>query len=198
VPILFLFAAATGLAYGRLAGTVRSADDAVRGMARSMETLGGYLVLVFFAAQFVAYFNWTQLGLVTAVKGAEALKASGLGGIPLLLAFVLLSAFLNLFMGSASAKWALMAPVLVPMFMLLGYDPALTQAAYRIGDSCTNPISPMMSYFALIIAFFQKYDRDAGIGTLVATMAPYSVVFLLAWSALLAGWMALGLPLGPS
>lgn len=198
VPLLFLCATTCGLAYGRAAGTVRTPEEAVRGMAKAMETLGGYLVLVFFAAQFVAYFNWTQLGIVVAVKGADALRASGLAGVPLLLAFVALSAFLNLFMGSASAKWALMAPVFVPMFLLLGYDPALTQAAYRIGDSCTNPISPMMSYFPLIVAFFQRYDRAAGIGTIVATMAPYSVVFVVGWSLLLAVWMVLGLPFGPS
>jgi aminobenzoyl-glutamate transport protein len=198
VALLFLGGALCGLAYGMAAGTIRQDADAIRGMAKSMETLGGYLVLVFFAAQFVAYFNWTQLGLVVAVKGAETLRALGLGGGPLLVAFVLFSAFINLFIGSASAKWALMAPVFVPMFMLLGYDPALTQAAYRIGDSSTNIISPMMSYFALIIAFVQRYDARAGIGTLVATMLPYSASFLAVWIVLLLVWRALGFPLGPA
>jgi aminobenzoyl-glutamate transport protein len=197
VAMIFLLGALCGLAYGLAARTIRSDADAMKGMARSMETLGGYLVLVFFAAQFVAYFNWTNLGLIIAVKGASALQASGLGGLPLILAFIALTAFLNLFMGSASAKWALMAPVFVPMLMLLGYPPELTQAAYRIGDSSTNIISPMMSYFALIIAFFQRYDRSAGIGTLVATMLPYSLSLLLAWSVLLVAWIQLGLPLGP-
>jgi len=113
-----------------------------------------------------------------------------------LVAFIFLSALINLIMGSASAKWALMAPVFVPMFMLLGYSPELTQAAYRIGDSCTNVISPMMSYFALIIAFFQKYEPKAGIGTLTATMIPYSITFILAWTVFFGIWLALGLPLG--
>jgi aminobenzoyl-glutamate transport protein len=198
VALIFLGGAAGGLAYGFAAGTIRSDGEAVKGMSKSMETLGGYLVLVFFAAQFVAYFNWTNLGLIFAVKGAEALKASGLGGIPLILGFVLLSAFLNLFMGSASAKWALMAPVFVPMFLLLGYDAALTQAAYRVGDSTTNIISPMMSYFALIISFFQRYDRSAGIGTLIATMLPYSFAFLVVWCVVLVAWMMLRLPFGPA
>jgi aminobenzoyl-glutamate transport protein len=197
VAFIFLAGALLGCAYGLGAGTLRSDADAMRGMARAMETLGSYMVLVFFAAQFVAYFNWTNLGLILAVKGAELLKASGLGGIALMLGFVALSAFLNLFIGSASAKWALMAPVFVPMLMLLGYTPELTQAAYRIGDSTTNIISPMMTYFALIVSFVERYDKQAGIGTVVATMLPYSVAFLLAWSLLLMLWMALGLPLGP-
>jgi aminobenzoyl-glutamate transport protein len=160
-------------------------------------SLGGYLVLVFFAAQFVKYFDWTNLGLIFAVKGAEFLKGSGLQGTPILLAFVVLTGFINLFMGSASAKWALMAPVFVPMFLVLGYPPELTQCAFRIGDSCTNIVSPMMSYFALIIAFVQRYDPRAGIGTLVATMLPYTIVFLIVWSILFGAWVELGLPLGP-
>jgi len=198
VAIIFLAGALAGIAYGFGARTFKNEHDALGGMQKSMETLGGYLVLVFFAAQFVAYFNWTNLGLIFAVKGAEALKASGLGGVPLMLSFVLLSSVLNLFMGSASAKWALMAPVFIPMFMLLGYPPELTQAAYRIGDSSTNIIAPMMSYFALIIAFVQRYLPGAGIGTLVATMLPYSLSFLATWSVLLVVWMTFGWPLGPA
>lgn len=197
VTLVFAGGLVAGLAYGLAARTIRSDADALNGMAKSMSTLGGYLVIVFFAAQFVAYFNWTNLGLILAVKGANALKASGLGGTPVLIAFVGLTAFVNLFIGSASSKWALMAPVFVPMFLLLGFPPATTQCAFRIGDSCTNVISPMMSYFALIIAFFQRYDPQAGIGTLVATMLPYAVTFLLAWTALLALWLELGLPFGP-
>jgi aminobenzoyl-glutamate transport protein len=166
-------------------------------MSQQMSTLGGYMVLVFFAAQFVAFFNWTNLGLILAVEGAHFLKEAGLHQVPLMLSFVLLAATINLAMGSASAKWALMAPVFVPMFMLLGYPPELTQAAYRVGDSVTNIISPMMSYFALIIAFLQRYLARAGIGTLVSVMLPYSVTFLVGWSALLVAWMLLGWPFGP-
>lgn len=197
VAILFVFGAVPGIAYGVAAGTYRSDGQVMKAMGKSMETLGVYLVLVFFASQFVAYFNWSNLGLVLAVKGSEVLRTSGLGPIPLLAAFVLVSAALNLLMGSASAKWAIVAPVFVPMFMLLGFSPELTQAAYRIGDSTTNVISPMMTYFALIVAFVARWNPKAGIGTVVATMLPYSVVFLVVWTAMLAAWLLFGLPLGP-
>jgi aminobenzoyl-glutamate transport protein len=162
-----------------------------------MGTLATYIVLVFFAAQFVYFFRYSNLGLILAIDGAQFLKNIGLTGIPLIVAFVLLSAFINMFMGSASAKWAIMAPVFIPMFMLLGYHPALTQAAFRIGDSVTNLITPMMSYFALIVAFAQKYDEEYGIGTIISTMIPYTIIFTIFWSALLIVWMLLGLPLGP-
>ncbi len=197
VALIFFSGTFFGIAYGLGARTIRNDSDVVKSMGKSMETLGTYLVLVFFAAQFVAYFNWTNLGLIVAVKGAEVLRASGLGTIPLIISFVFVSATINLFMGSASAKWAIMAPIFVPMFMLLGYTPEFTQAAYRIGDSTTNIISPMMSYFALIVAFVARYDKKAGIGTIIATMLPYSITFLVVWILLLTGWILLGLPLGP-
>ena len=198
VAMIFLGGTIMGVAYGLGARTIRNDSDVVKGMGKAMETLGVYMVLVFFAAQFVAYFNWTKLGLIFAVTGAEALKVSGLGGIPMMIGFVLFSAFVNLFIGSASAQWAIMAPVFVPMFMLLGYAPELTQVAYRIGDSTTNIISPMMSYFAFLIAILRRYDKEAGIGTLVATMLPYSMVFLACWILLLVAWMFFGWPLGPN
>jgi aminobenzoyl-glutamate transport protein len=197
VALIFLSAAIAGIAYGIGAGTFKSDNDVMKGMAKSMETLGSYIVLVFFAAQFVAYFNWTNLGLIMAIKGAAGLKALALGPIPLMLAFVLVAAMINLVMGSASAKWAIMAPVFIPMFMLLGYTPEFTQMAYRVGDSVTNIISPMMSYFALIVAFIARYDKKAGIGTVISTMLPYSFVFLLGWSLLLVIWVLLELPIGP-
>jgi aminobenzoyl-glutamate transport protein len=197
VAIIFGYGVIAGIAYGVGAGTIKSDVDVIKGMSASMSTLGGYLVLVFFAAQFVAFFNWTQLGLVFAVEGADALKSLGLPTIPLFICFILLTAVVNLFMGSSSAKWALMAPVFIPMFMLLGYSPEMTQVAYRVGDSVTNIISPMMSYFALIIAFFQRYEPKAGIGTLVATMLPYSIVFLVGWSLMFGVWIWFELPIGP-
>lgn len=197
VAIIFIGGALAGLAYGIAAKTIKSDSDAMKGMSKSMETLGSYLVLVFFAAQFVAYFNKTNLGLIIAVEGSSVLKSLNLGEIPLMISFVILTSILNLFMGSASAKWAIMAPVFIPMFMLLGYSPEFTQAAYRVGDSVSNVISPMMSYFALIIAMIQKYDKNAGLGTLISTMIPYTVVFFIIWSLLLVGWVAMDLPLGP-
>ena len=197
VTIIFIAAALLGIAYGIGAGSIKNDTDIMKGMAKSMETLGMYIVLVFFAAQFVAYFKWTNLGLIFAIEGAQMLQASGLGPIPLMLTFILLTAFINMFMGSASAKWTVMAPVFIPMFMLLGISPELTQVVYRIGDSTTNIISPMMSYFALIVAFIQKYDKNAGIGTVIATMLPYTIVFMIVWAILLIGWMLLGIPVGP-
>ncbi|GGA72547.1 aminobenzoyl-glutamate transporter [Arenimonas soli] len=197
VVVIFLYGVIAGVAFGVGAGTIRSDNDVLKGMSVSMSTLGSYMVLVFFAAQFVAYFNWSQLGLIFAVEGADLLRAWDLPTIPLFICFILLTAVVNLFMGSASAKWALMAPVFIPMFMLLGYSPEMTQVAYRVGDSVTNIISPMMSYFALIIAFFQRYEPKAGIGTLVATMLPYSIVFLLGWSIMFGFWIWFELPIGP-
>jgi aminobenzoyl-glutamate transport protein len=197
VAMIFLVGAGTGIAYGIGAGTYRNDTQVMKGMGKAMETLALYMVLVFFAAQFVAYFNWTNLGLIIAVKGSEVLKASGLGPIPLLVAFVFISGLINLFMGSASAKWAIMAPVFIPMLMLLGYSPELTQVAYRIGDSTTNIISPMMTYFALIVAWLARWDPKAGIGTVIATMLPYTVVFFLVWTVVFAVWLFFGIPVGP-
>lgn len=197
VAFIFFGATSMGIAYGVGARTIRNDSDAVEGMGKSMETLGIYIVLCFFAAQFVAFFKWTNLGLIFAIKGAAVLEAAGLGDIPLIVSFVLLSATINLAMGSASAKWAIMAPVFIPMFMLLGYSPELVQATYRVGDSVTNVISPLMSYFPLIVAFMKKYADNAGIGTVVATMLPYSFAFFVVWTILLIVWLWLGLPLGP-
>lgn len=197
VTIIFVMAVVAGIAYGIGAKTIKSDNDVMKGMGKSMETLGSYIVLVFFAAQFVAYFKWTNIGLITAIKGAEVLQAMNMGTIPLMISFIVVAAIINLIMGSASAKWAIMAPVFIPMFMMLGMSPELTQLVYRVGDSVTNIISPMMSYFALIVAFIQQYDKKAGIGTVVSIMLPYSVVFFIGWTILLIIWMLIGLPIGP-
>jgi aminobenzoyl-glutamate transport protein len=197
VAMLFITAGGMGLAYGFSTGVYKNDGDVVSGMATSMKTLATYLVLVFFAAQFVAYFKWSNLGIIMAVKGAGLLMSADIGLIPLMILFILLSATINMLMGSASAKWAILAPIFIPMFMIMGYSPELSQVVYRIGDSVTNVISPMMSFFALIIAFYQKYDPKAGIGTIIATMVPYSIAFLVAWIILLVAWLLLGLPLGP-
>ncbi|HNV52345.1 MAG TPA: AbgT family transporter, partial [Tenuifilaceae bacterium] len=185
-----------GLVYGKIVGTIKNDKDVVKHMTHSMKGLAGYIVLVFFAAQFVYFFRYSNIGLIVAINGANGLSNIGLTGIPLMILFVLLAAFINLFMGSASAKWAIMAPVFIPMFMLLGYHPALTQAAFRIGDSVTNVITPMMSYFALIVTYAEKYDEKYGIGTIISLMIPYTILFLLLWIVLLIGWMQLGIPVG--
>lgn len=194
---ILVFFLVPGLVYGLVVKSIKNDKDFMKHIIKSMSTMATYIVLVFFAAQFVYFFKYSNLGLIIAINGAQFLKNIGLTGIPLIIAFVFLSAFINMFMGSASAKWAIMAPVFIPMFMLLDYHPALTQAAFRIGDSVTNPITPMMSYFALIVAFAQKYDEKYGIGTIISTMIPYTLFFIIFWSLLLIGWMFLGLPLGP-
>lgn len=197
VAILFLVAGLMGIVYGFAIKKYKNDADVMKGMAESMKSLAAYLVLVFFAAQFVEYFKWSNLGIILAINGASFIKSLDLNLIPLIILFVIFSGSINLVMGSASAKWALLAPIFVPMFMFLGYSPELTQVVYRIGDSVTNIISPMMSFFALIIVYFEKYDKKAGIGTLVATMLPYSVLFFIGWVILLVVWLYLGIPLGP-
>ncbi len=199
VAIIFLAAGIIGIAYGVGAGTIKSDRDVMKGMGDSMRTLGSYIVLVFFAAQFVAYFNWTNLGLAVAIEGASFLNSVNMGTIPMMISFILISALINLFMGSASAKWAVLAPVFIPMFMLTAnpLSPEFVQLAYRIGDSTTNIISPMMSYFALIVAFIQRYDEKSGIGTVVSLMLPYSMIFLIGWTIFFVAWYLLGLPIGP-
>lgn len=149
------------------------------------------------AAHFIALFGWSNLGSLVAVSGASGLQAIGFTGLPLIVAFVLVSSTVNLFVGSASAKWAIMAPVFVPMLMLVGYSPELVQAAYRIGDSFTNILTPLMPYFPLVIVFGQKYVPDLGIGTLISLMIPYSIGFGIFSTLLLVVWIFLGLPLGP-
>lgn len=197
VAIIFVFFAGPGLVYGLVVRAFRRDSDVVASMNTAMKSMASYIVLAFFAAQFVSFFGWTNIGVISAIKGAELLRAVNLTGIPLIVAFVALSGLLNLAISSASAKWAIMAPVFVPMFMLLGYSPELTQAAYRVGDSITNIITPMMSYFPLILVTAQKYRRDAAIGTFLSMMLPYSVTFGIIWTLLLLVWMLAGLPLGP-
>ena len=197
IALLFVIAGSLGIIYGAVTGKFKRDADVVKGMVDSLKTLAAFLVLVFFAAQFVAYFRWSNLGLIIAIEGAGFLQNANVGMVPLLVFFIILSGFINLFMGSASAKWAILGPVFIPMFMLLGYSPELSQAVFRIGDSVTNIISPMMSFFALIIVYFEKYEPKAGIGTLISTMLPYSVVLFIGWTLLLVGWTLLNLPLGP-
>lgn len=197
VAILFIVAGLMGIVYGSVLGKYKNDSDVMKGMSESMKSLSGYLVLVFFAAQFVEYFNWSNVGIILAINGAELIESLNLGLIPLVIFFVIFAGTINLVMGSASAKWALLAPIFIPMFMFLGYTPELTQVVYRVGDSVTNIISPMMSFFALIIVYFQKYDPKAGIGTLVATMLPYSITFFIGWIILLIIWLLAEFPLGP-
>jgi aminobenzoyl-glutamate transport protein len=186
-----------GIAYGIAARTIESNRDVGRMIEETLGTMGSYIALAFAASQFVAYFGWSNLGLILAVTGADLLRASGLSGIPLIVLFIFVCAAIDLFVASASAKWAVVGPVFVPMLMIMGYSPELTQAAYRIGDSFTNIITPLMPYMPLIIAFAQKYAPRIGLGTLLTLMLPYSVTFAIGWTLLLALWLLLGIPLGP-
>jgi len=194
--IAILFAIA-GLVYGRATGAVKTQADGVALASESMASMATYILLAFVAAHFIALFNWSNLGVLTAIAGADALRASGLGGPALLFSMVLLTSMINLFVGSASAKWAIMATVFVPMFMLVGITPEATQAAYRIGDTVTNIITPTLPYFALILVAGQRYVPGFSVGSLIAAMLPYSVAFLVSGAGLLLAWIALGWPLGP-
>jgi len=192
--ILFL---AAGWAYGSAAGTIKSGDELVSMMTESMKDMGYYLVLSFVAAHFVAMFSWSNLGLISAVHGADTIKSSGLP-LPLVIGLIVLfAAGLNLFVGSASAKWTLLAPVLVPMLMLLGISPEGATAAYRVGDGATNIITPLMVYFPLILIFARRWQKDFGIGSLTAMMIPYSIWMLITGVILIVIWMVLGINLGP-
>lgn len=192
--LLFLI---PGIAFGIAAGTIKSDKDVVDMMVKGISGLSGFMVLIFFAAQFTNLFTISNLGTILSVAGANFLENIGFVGLPLVICFVVITALLNLLVAVDSAKWAIMAPIFVPMFMRLGLSPELTQVAYRIGDSCTNIIAPTMPFFVLTVAFFQKYKKDSGIGTVVSTMLPYSIGFLLGWLMLFIIWYVLRLPLGP-
>ncbi len=196
VTLIFLLFLVPGIVYGLVAGTLRSSKDMIAGMTKAMESMAYYLVIMFFIAQFVYAFNVSNLGALMALEGAEALKAMALPWYVTIVGIVLLTGFVNIFVGSASGKWGLLAPIFVPMLMTLGISPDLTQAAYRVGDSSTNIITPLMPYFPLVVIYCQRYVKGTGIGTLAAMMLPYSITFLVAWTAFLLLYTFSGLPLG--
>lgn len=199
VAFIFIYFSLAGIIYGKVVRTITSSNDVVHAMNHAMTTMGAYIVLVFFAAQFVAFFKWTNLGAVLAVVGATGLESLGLTGPELFFLFIGVCGLINLSLGSASAQWAVTAPIFIPMLMLVGYSPEVIQAAYRIGDSSTNIITPMMSYFGLILAVAEKYRRDIGIGTMISMMLPYSFIFITCWSIFFYIWVfILGLPVGPN
>lgn len=198
VTFIFIFFLVPGFVYGKITGSMKGEKGVIDGMANAMSTLGLYIVIVFFAAQFVAFFGWSNLGQIFAVKGAEFLTTIGLTGPEVFIGFIAVSAMVNLMLGSASAQWAVTAPIFVPMLMLVGYSPEVIQAAYRIGDSVTNIVTPMMSYFGLILAFAAKYKKDIGIGTIISMMLPYSILFYIGWLLLFYLWVfVLEMPVGP-
>jgi aminobenzoyl-glutamate transport protein len=197
VPLMMILFLVPSLIYGKVVKVIKDSKDMANLLAKAMSGMGMYIIIAFVAAQMIAYFNWSNLGPIVAIKGAETLESIGLKGLPLFIGFIIVAALINFLIASSSAKWAILAPVFVPMFMLLGYSPALTQMAYRIGDSITNPITPMLAYFAIVLTFAKKYDPKMGIGTLMTSLLPYSIAFSIMWILLFTVWYLLGIPLGP-
>ena len=197
VPILMIYFILVGVVYGVKAGTIKNSSDVPMRMAQALEGMTGYIVLVFVIAQFINMFSYTNLGMIIAVKSADALQAAGFTGIPLMLFFILLCCVVNLFMTSGSGKWYIFAPILVPMMMMLDYSPAFAQIVYRIGDSTTNAITPIYPYIPIAIGMAKKYDKNFGMGSLISMMLPYSIAFLIVWVIQMIVWVLFNLPLGP-
>lgn len=197
VPIMLFFFFIPALAYGIVTKQFKSDKDIAEKLFKSIADMSPFIVLSFAASQMIAYFGWSNIGPILAIKGAELLQAMNFTGLSMIIGFIFICAFINILVASASAKWALLAPIFVPMFMHLNYSPALTQAVYRVGDSITNPITPMLAYFAILLAFARRYDKNIGLGTLISALLPYSVVFAIGWVILFSIWFLFGLPLGP-
>ncbi len=196
VPLIFLLFWIPGAVYGFAVGTFKSSKDMIDAMSKAMSGMAYYIVMAFFCALFIAAFSKSNLGALLAIEGAQLLKAMALPSSVTVVGIIFLTAFVNLFVGSSSAKWALLGPIFVPMLMQLGISPDLTQAAYRVGDSSSNIITPLMPYFPLVVVYCQKYVKGTGIGTLIAMMLPYSIAFLIGWSIFLLAYWGLGIPLG--
>ncbi|WP_154224460.1 AbgT family transporter [Marinicella rhabdoformis] len=196
VPLIFLLFWIPGAVYGFMAGTFKQTKDMIDAMTKAMNGMSYYLVMVFFCALFVSAFGQSNLGALMAIEGAEVLKSLALPSAVTIVGIIFLTAVVNLFVGSASGKWALLAPIFVPMLMQLGISPDLTQAAYRVGDSSSNIITPLMPYFPLVVVYCQKYVKDTGIGTLIALMLPFSITFLLGWTLFMLAYWSFGIPLG--
>ncbi|MBD8071201.1 AbgT family transporter [Bacillus sp. PS06] len=197
VPIVLFFFIVVGVTFGVTTKKITSKSDIPKFMSESMKDMSAYIVLIFAAANFIAYFNWSNLGTWLAVNGADFLTSMNLTGLPVIIGFSVLSAFLNMIIFSGSAQWALEAPIFIPMLMLLDYHPAFIQAAYRIADSSTNIITPLNPYILIVLAFMREYDKKAGLGTLISLMLPYTIIFYTIWVIMLIGFALLGIPFGP-
>ena len=197
IPIILFFFISVGVAYGVTVKKITSTKDIPKYMTEAIKDMSGYIVLIFAASQFIAYFNWTNLGTWVAVNGAEFLTSIDMTGLPVVIGFSILVSILNLIIFSGSALWALLAPVFIPMFMILDYHPAFIQAAYRIAESTTNVITPLNPYILIVLAFMQEYDKKAGLGTLISLMLPYTIIFFAIWLVMLIVFALLGIPFGP-
>lgn len=196
VTLIFLLFLIPGVVYGVVSGSVKSSKDMIEGMSKAMHSMAYYLVIMFFIAQFIYAFGQSNLGVLLALQGAAVLKAMAMPAQLTIIGIIILTGIVNLFVGSASAKWALLAPIFIPMLMQLGISPDLAQAAYRVGDSSTNIITPLMPYFPLVVVFCQRYVKNTGIGTVTAMMLPFSMTFLVLWTIYLLIYWMIGFPLG--
>jgi aminobenzoyl-glutamate transport protein len=196
IALIMLMFLTTGWCYGIGAGTLRTLTEVIAAIEKSIKNLGGTIFLFFVLSQFVAYFTYTNMGTVMALSLSGILQSANIGALPLLLGFIVVVAIIDLLLTGAIAKWAIFAPVFVPLLMKLGVEPEAVLAAYRVGDSPMNAITPLNAYFALVVGFAQKYDRNAGVGTIVSLMLPYVVWMFVLWTALFAVWKMLGLPWG--
>jgi aminobenzoyl-glutamate transport protein len=196
IPILFFFFAIPGYYYGKTVGVIQKPNDVLRQMEHGMKELSGYIVLMLVVAQFINLFSWSRLDTILAITGAEFLQATGLTGPVMFTLFMVLVAVLNIFLGSGSAKWAIFAPIFIPMLAQIGYNPAFVQLMYRVGDSITNCVSPLYVYFPLLLGWVNRYNNKIGIGTIVAMLVPYAVILFVIWVVLLFIWYGLNLPIG--
>lgn len=197
VPLMLFFFLLPALAFGIGAKTFKSDKDVADMLFKSVSDIAPFIVLAFVAAQMIAYFSWSNIGPIMAIKGANLLQSMNFTGLPMIIGFIIICALINILIASASAKWALLASIFVPMFMYLGYSPAMTQMAYRVGDSISNPITPILPYFAILLAFARKHDKSIGMGTLISALVPYSFFFAIGWILIFSIWYLLGLPFGP-
>jgi len=196
IVLIMLLFLVTGFAYGKGAGTINTATEAIVAITKTFSGLGGLLFLFLVISQFLAHFNYSNLATIAAVKLADIIEAANFGSLPLLLVFVLVTAIVGLVIPAAIAKWAILAPIFVPLFLKLHVAPDAVLAAYRVGDSPVNIITPLMPYFGMIVIFAQRYQKDAGVGTVVAMMLPYTALLLVIWTVFLVFWYVLGIPYG--
>jgi len=196
IPILFFFFAIPGYFYGKATGAIKKPNDILKQMEHGMKELSGYIVLMLVVAQFINLFSWSNLDTILAITGADFLKSTGLTGPLLFVLFMVLVAFLNIFLGSGSAKWAIFAPIFIPMLAQINYSPAFVQLMYRVGDSVTNCVTPLYVYFPLLLGWIHKYNKNIGIGTIVSLLIPYAIILFIMWMVLLFAWYVLNIPIG--
>lgn len=197
VPLIILFFFVISVPYGMVTKQIRSASDVPDLLVDPMKSMAGFIVMIFPLSQFVAFFNWSNMGKFMAIGLTDVLENLGMTGIPAFLGLIFLSALLCMFIASGSAIWSILAPIFVPMFMLLGFHPAFAQIVFRVADSSVIPLAPMSPFVPLFLGFLQRYNKEAKLGTYYSLVLPYPIVFFVVWLLMLVGWYLLGLPIGP-